>query len=221
MNIEKDIFERSIININKLLEYGFIKNKDSYVFKKKILDDSFEVIIEYKDNIVGKIIDLEFNEEYLNYRGNTNNSFSLMVKDEYIKILNDIKDKCFFTNNYIFSQSNRLNDYIINKYNIKPVFLWESIPNVGVYRNSKNKWFGIIMNIPYFKVNKYSLDDRIVEIINVKINSEELNDLLKIDGIFLAYHMNKKYWVSIILDDSLDDDLLFKLLDDSYKNVLR
>ena len=65
MNIEKDLFERSIIDTNKLLEYGFIKEEDSLVYKKKILEESFLVVIEYNDFIKGKIIDLEFDEEYL------------------------------------------------------------------------------------------------------------------------------------------------------------
>ena len=60
MNIEKDLFERSIIDTNKLLEYGFIKEEDILVYKKKILEESFLVVIEYRDYIKGKIIDLEF-----------------------------------------------------------------------------------------------------------------------------------------------------------------
>ena len=42
---------------------------------------------------------------------------------------------------------------------------------------------------------------------------------LKINGIYEAYHMNKKNWISILLNDSLDDELLFKLLDNSYRYV--
>ena len=148
MNIEKDIFERSIIDTDKLLEYGFIKEEDILVYKKEILDDSFLVVIEYSDFIKGKIIDLEFDEEYLNYRSsNTTNTYVLKVRDEFIKILIDIRDKCCITNNYVSKQANRLNDYIKDKYKIDPEFIWESTPHVGVYRNSKKKWFGIIMNV--------------------------------------------------------------------------
>ena len=220
MNIEKDLFERSIIDTNKLLEYGFIKEEDSLVYKKKILEESFLVVIEYNDFIRDRIIDLEFDEEYLNYRScNTTNTFSLKVRDEYINLLIDIRDKCCITNNYVSKQANRLNDHIKDKYKIDPEFLWESIPHVGVYRNSKKKWFGIIMNVSYNKVNKKSKDESIVEIVNIKIMPDELEDLLKIDGIYPAYHMNKKNWVSILLNDSLDDELLFKLLDNSYRYV--
>ena len=75
------------------------------------------------------------------------------------------------------------------------------------------------MNVSYKKVNKKSKDESIVEIVNIKIMPDEFDDLLKINGIYEAYHMNKKNWISILLNDSLDDELLFKLLDNSYKYV--
>ena len=59
-----------------------------------------------------------------------------------------------------------------------------------------------------------------IEIINVKVPSNGVNDLLKKIGIYPAYHMNKKHWITIVLDDSLEDELLFRLVDDSYKLVL-
>ena len=67
--------------------------------------------------------------------------------------------------------------------------------------------------IPFFK------DESIVEIVNMKIMPDELEDLLKINGIYEAYHMNKKNWISILLNDNLDDEVLFKLLDNSYGYV--
>lgn len=37
-------------------------------------------------------------------------------------------------------------------------------------------------------------------------------------GIYIAYHMNKKNWVSIILDDTLTDNEIISLIDISYNN---
>ena len=72
------------------------------------------------------------------------------------------------------------------------------------------------MDIPYNKVNKESDKQKIVEIINVKIEPNKLSDLLKINGIYEAYHMNKKNWISITLDGTLDDNMIFNLIDKSY-----
>lgn len=49
------------------------------------------------------------------------------------------------------------------------------------------------------------------------------NDIgLRLDnkkGIYPEYHLNKKSWVSIILDDTLTDDEIMSLIDMSYQIV--
>ena len=60
MTLEEEIFKKSELDNNKLLEYGFIK-KDNYLeYKKPILNNNFEIIVKVKENkIKGKIIDKE------------------------------------------------------------------------------------------------------------------------------------------------------------------
>ena len=36
-------------------------------------------------------------------------------------------------------------------------------------------------------------------------------------NIFPGYHMNKKNWITIILDDSLKDEEVFELIKESYE----
>lgn len=36
-----------------------------------------------------------------------------------------------------------------------------------------------------------------------------------------GYHLNKKYWNTIILDDSLNTQLIFELIDHSYEEVIK
>ena len=73
------------------------------------------------------------------------------------------------------------------------------------------------MDIPFNKIDKNK--SGLIEVINVKINPNDKDNLLKIEGIYEAYHMNKKSWISIILDDTLSDDLISELIDNSYKLV--
>ena len=60
------------------------------------------------------------------------------------------------------------------------------------------KWFGIIMQVPYSKFGRN--DDSLTDVINVKLKPEEICELIKFDGYELAYHMNKKSWLSIVLN---------------------
>jgi len=58
------------------------------------------------------------------------------------------------------------------------------------------------------------------ESINLKCDPEEAVLLReKYDAIQPGYHMNKKHWNTVMLDGSLTDKLVYKLIDDSYNLV--
>ena len=42
-----------------------------------------------------------------------------------------------------------------------------------------------------------------------------MDKLLKMDGVFPSYHMSKKTWVSLVLDETLPDQTVFELLSES------
>lgn len=58
------------------------------------------------------------------------------------------------------------------------------------------------------------------ESINLKCDPEEAVQLReKYDAVQPGYHMNKKHWNTVILDGSLPDKLVFKMIDDSYNLI--
>ena len=219
MYIESEIFKKSKVIINKLVKYGFKKEKDNYVYETLFFNDSFKAIIKVnKDGkVIGSVIDIESNEEYLGLRIEGLSGFASKVKEEYINILNDIKNNCFEGKYFIFDQSNRITKYIKDKYNNDPEFLWDKYDDTGVFRNSNSgKWYGIIMNIDISKLDKGSGE---IEVLNVKIDENKIPELIKQKGYYEAYHMNKKYWISIILNDTLSDEDIISLIDESFKLV--
>ena len=54
---------------------------------------------------------------------------------------------------------------------------------------------------------------------NVKCGAIMAGSLLSQKGFLPAYHMNKNYWVSILLDGSLPDEQIAPLLELSYNSV--
>lgn len=54
-------------------------------------------------------------------------------------------------------------------------------------------------------------DSTVINVMNLK--TEEQYD---IDGIYPAFHMNHKHWISLILDDTLSDSLIMELVSKSY-----
>ena len=217
MEIEENIFKKCIKNDQKLIDYGFTKTEDNFKYNEKFMDDDFEAIIniDSRGKITDKIIDLNLKDEYTAFRiKNSSLGFANAIKEEYIKILEKISKNCFEHEYFLFPQSNRIAKKIKNIYDITPEFLWESTPDAGVFRNRlSHKWFGLIMKIDKSKLIKN--DKGPIEILNIKLDLE-VSKYLKTKGIYKAYHMNKKNWVSIILDDTLKDDEIFDLLSISY-----
>ena len=192
MNIEKDVFKRFSVNYNKLIEYGFKKEKNNYVLEINFLNNDFKAIItiDSKGIATGKVIENELDEEYTLHKTEMIGEFVGKVREAYKDILLDIRKHCFEPNYYIYDQTNRINSYIKEKYHNDPEFLWEKSPGCGVYRNKlNNKWYGIIMNVDYSKLDNKTGE---VEIINVKLDEERIVNLLKEKGFYKAYHMNKK-----------------------------
>ena len=216
MKLEEEIFKTYTLNKNKLISYGFIKEKENYKYSKKIINNTFQIniIIDKNGKVEGKIYDLDAEYEYTNFRiKDITGAFALKIKEEYQNVLKEIRDNCFEKKYFIFNQTNRITESIINKYHVNPEFLWVKNPNFGVFRNPKSeKWFGIIMNIDKSKIIPKQKSE--IEILNIKLDDITY---LKQKGIYPAYHMNKKSWVSIILDDKIPDEEIMKLVNISYE----
>lgn len=218
--MEYELFKKCVFDYSKLLNYGFKEENNIYYYEKYIIDNNYKICIKIENNnVIGKIYDLIFNDEYLNLNVDSNLSFNNKIKEEYIKVLKDIKAKCTKESLFVFKQSNEITNYIKRKYKVNPEFLWDKSSSNGVFRNKYNKkWFGIIISVSKDKLDsKYKQE--IIEVINLKIDEDMIKELIKINGFYRAYHMNKKSWISVILDNTLDNEIIYSLIDQSYNNV--
>ncbi len=215
--LEDEVLKKRKLDKDKLIPYGFKLENNIYKYSKLIMDDIFrvDITIDSKGNVIGRVYDLDGDYEYTNFRlENVKGDFVNRVKDEYIKVLESIANNCYTLEYFIYKQSNEVSNLIKEKYNVLPEFLWESNPNYGIFRNkSSNKWFGVIMNIDRSKLDSKMSGE--VEVVNVKLD-DLVNTYLNKEGIYPAYHMSKKSWVSITLDNTLSNEEVMMLIDISY-----
>ena len=130
----------------------------------------------------------------------------------------NIKKNCCHEDLFISSQANRLAQAIYQIYGDKPVFPWDDFSG-GVFKNPANgKWYGIIMNVDIKKVDKNKTGA--VDMLNIKLPPEEIENLHQESGFYPAYHMNKKNWITIVLNDSVTDEIILKLVDESHAFTL-
>lgn len=218
MNIENEIFKKSVIDYNKLIAYGFKKLDKKYILSKNILSDSFRVEVEISNTgvVKGKIIDLSFKEEYINYRiESQTGDFVNRIREEFENILIDIRENCTTKNYFITTQANRITNLIIKQYHDIPEFAWDKFPQYGIFRNpNNNKWYGLIMNINKSKIDNGNDE---VEILNIKLEPEKIKSLLNRKGFYKAYHMNKENWITILLDDTIKDEEIISYIEESHK----
>ena len=211
------IFKNKIFVEAKMQKFGFKKIGDSFVYTKKLLDNQFEFYIKIfgTKNIETHLTDIQTKDIYtLHLVEDAAGTFVGEVRDSYQSILNKIAENCCKSTYFIFPQSNRLTDLIKEKYGDSPEFLWEKTPGTAIFRNPQTrKWYAAILNIDKSKIDKKSKGE--VEVLNIKLDKDEVQNLLKQKGFYPAYHMNKKNWITIILDETLDDDSIMLLVEKS------
>lgn len=209
MSIESNIFKRYAPDWKRC--------KKEYI--AYFLDNSFKAVIKISDSgkVSGIVYDMENNDEFLPLRVESQEgSFVGKVREEYEKILIRIRDEYFIKDYFIYPQSNRITRAIIEKYSNEPEFLWEKFDGSGIFRNNESKkWYAAILEVEGSKIKKDKKG--IIEVLDIKLNPDEIQELLIKQHFYPAYHMNKKSWITIILDDSLSDKKVMELVDKSYQ----
>ena len=107
---------------------------------------------------------------------------------------------------------------IQEKYGNQLEYLWEKSPDTAVLRHESNKkWYAVLMRISWDKLEKGR--EGLVEAVNLK--HDQVADLLLKKGIYSAFHMNKRYWFSLALDDSLQDEEVIELIERSWNLTVK
>ncbi len=224
MSLESDFFLKKRVNFALLEPYGFLLKEGAYHYSAAIMNGQFRaaITITADGKVSGRLFDLESGAEYSALHvERASGAFVHSVRAAYLALLADISEKCFTDLRFIYEQSNRLAAWIKETFGETPDNPFQKA-EAAVFRHAANrKWYGLIMAIPRERLTKAPVgkkeaeneaDKTPVEIINLKAVPENISELLKIPGIYPCYHMNKKNWVSVLLDGTVSDDLLKELL---------
>ncbi|MCH5157517.1 MAG: MmcQ/YjbR family DNA-binding protein [Clostridiales bacterium] len=101
------------------------------------------------------------------------------------------------------------------KYGDEPEYLWNDLPDAAVIRRKDTqKWYVLLMTVLPKRLGLSG--DEPIEIVDLRFNPDELPS--KIDGerYFAGYHMNKKHWITILLDGSVPLAEILDYVDKSY-----
>lgn len=213
------IFKHRTLNCEKLIKFGFEKVGESFVFSTNVFDNQFKmtVKIDGSGEVETELFDLAAEEVYtLHLVAEASGEFVGRVRSEYERILQNIAENCFDSDMFRENCAHKIIEYAREKYGDELEFLWERYPDAAVLRRKDNKkWYALFMTISKSKLGLDSGEP--AEIIDVRFDVDELPK--KVDGerYFPGYHMNKKHWMTMLLDGSVSVEEILNYIDESYK----
>lgn len=209
-------FKNKTVSIDKLLSFGFKKVGDVYEFSANIADNQLKMAVTVFPSgaLDTRVTDNAFGEEYiLHLVESAFGSFVGQVREEYNSLLRNIEESCYETGYFKHSQTKEILEGVYEKYGDSPEFPFEEDTFV-LRRKDNQKWYMIKMTIKPQRLKLEGEDN--IEVINVKIDPEELNRIVDDNKYFRAYHMNKKMWTTIVLDGRMPTSEILRRIDDSY-----
>ena len=115
------------------------------------------------------------------------------------------------------TQAQDVINHIEETYESFAEYLFETSDTAVFRKGEKKKWFAVVMHISR-KTLRLQSDER-VDVLNVKLNPDEIALLVDHKGYFPAYHMNKKHWCTIMLDGTLELSEICYRIEQSYHLV--
>ncbi|HJH62947.1 MAG TPA: MmcQ/YjbR family DNA-binding protein [Firmicutes bacterium] len=223
MDIKNNIFRGKKVSEPKLSAYGFSENNGMYSYHTVLHSSGLSMVVEIMpDGLVkATILDRETKDPYtLHLTDGAMGSFVTSVKMEYEQVLTDIAEKCFEPDIFKSAQAKAAIAYVRKTYGDKLEFLWAKFPNNAVWRRKDTrKWYGAILTVSRRKLGLPS--DEEAEIMDLRIEPEQMDATVDNKKYFPGWHMNKRNWYTVILDGSVPTEELCHRIDRSYRLAIK
>ena len=222
MDILNSVFKYKRAVRDKLKSYGFTAEGEDLVYRTVICDTMrLTVVIDRGGEVKTEVWDTETEEPYTLFRvDGASGEFVGRVRGEYTRTLEEIAEKCFETQIFKCAYTFEIIGYARKKYGDEAEYLWEKFPdNAVLRRKDTKKWYAAILTVPY---SKFGIErEGTVEVIDMRMDTDELERTVDGRTYFRGWHMNKKRWVTMLLDGSAPLDEIIRRLDNSYKLAVK
>lgn len=212
----QELFENYVFQKEKARSYGFKEEVGEYHYQKEILAGAFLLTVVFRDGQMQfQVWDQETKDEYVQVKmEHLKGSFVSKVRELCYECLLEIRSTCFKRQSDLSSQSQRLLNAVAKKYGDGIEHIFKQSPHTGVLRHPENKkWYGVFMKIDYSKLDPKRKG--FVEVLNLK--QEKVSGFRCLTGVYPAFHMNKQYWISLVLDQTLTDETILNMIDESWR----
>lgn len=201
----------------KLKAFGFLEENGFLCLKKKIADGEFYTIIRLSEkSFTAEVFETLTDEKYVLFDViSANGSFVGQIRSEVKELIEEIRGKCFDSQDI----RQKYFDFLHTDLSAAGDSPWADEGDVTsfVFRCPNSKWFALVMKIKFKNLGFES--DEEVWVVNLKADVEKIPEITDKKSIFPAYHMNKKYWITVLLTAVTNFDQLCDLTRRSYELV--
>lgn len=215
------LFSGGTPNPEKLLQKGFAATALGYYKEIPLLGFLLRVSVGKEGKTAAELYDPEADAPYtLHLVEGAGGAFVGEVRKAYEKELLEIAETCFDRAVFQSRLANEVIGYARERYGEEVEYLWEKFPENGVLRRKDNrKWYAAILTVAGNKVGLSTED--LTEIVDLRAEEQVVDSLKDRRGFAPAWHMNKKSWITVLLNGSVELSTIERMIDHSRELALK
>lgn len=194
-----------------LQDFGFVRKDGLYRLAVSLDDTGLTISLTISpDSFTVQVLDPDLNELYEPFEATAYmGGFVESVRQKAFLFVEHVVDVCSVSRNL----KDKLTAYVKETYGSEPEGPFEKY-DYTTFRGPNGKWYGLIMTLPWSALGKKRQGT--VTVINLKLPPEKIAKLVDGERYFPAYHMNKKYWLTVLLEGGASWDEIRPLVEESY-----
>lgn len=213
----KERFMRLCVRSETLEPFGFRRDGAEWKHEAPIMDGAFSCVItiDGSGGVSERVIDCATGDEYVQHRvAAATGAFVGRVRQEVDAILERIAAACFERDVFKTDLAQHMIAFARETWGDELEFLWKQFPDYAVLRRKDtDKWYALVARLTADKVGGNKKE--VVEIVNLR-----RTEGMDAPRFLPAYHMNKKTWATIVLDETIPSEELMRLLSASRDNAI-
>lgn len=205
----------SVLQKDSLIKAGFQKVESGWKIRKDVPESEFYAeIILAEEKLTAEVYEKSTDEQYLLLDVvSANGKFVSEIRQKVQNLIKEIQKTCFVSADV----KTKYVEFLESHFGTKADYPWADTPDYSVFRCKNQKWFALIMKIKYKQLGLASEEP--VWVVNMKADPEKIPEMTDRKSIFPAYHMNKKYWITVLLTSITDFEKLCSLTERSFNLV--
>ena len=204
-----EFFRRMRLRPETLQPFGFVKKSNGWEYSEPIAGGTFvcTISIGLDNAITEKVVDGATGDEYVQHRvAAASGKFVGRVRQDVMSLMAKIAESCFERDIFKTDLARQIIEFARAEWGEEPEFLWDKFPDYAVLRRRDTaKWYALVARLAADKVGGDA--NELVEIVNLRRTDGMAGERFR-----PAYHMNKKTWTTIVLDDTVEINVLLQLL---------